>query len=212
MKTIDYFLDCEFYEDGTTIDLISIALVCEDGRELYRVNQDARLPRVSQWVRENVLPQLPRYGAPEWMPYLEIRDDVRSFTKTKEGERACVWAYYADYDWVVFCQLFGTMMDLPEHLPKFCMDLKQWAVSLGNPTLPEQGAGAHNALEDARWNKQVHAFLSERKREREGLKAKMESWANRLVTLPAADGDRAREINSTLCDLSGEIEEELEKL
>ncbi len=29
-----YFLDTEFYEDGKTIDLISIGIVAEDGREL----------------------------------------------------------------------------------------------------------------------------------------------------------------------------------
>jgi hypothetical protein len=35
------------------------------------------------------------------------------------------YAYYADYDWVVFCQLFGTMMDLPKGFPMYCIDLKQ---------------------------------------------------------------------------------------
>ena len=35
------------------------------------------------------------------------------------------YAYYADYDWVVFCQLFGTMMQLPEGFPMYCIDLKQ---------------------------------------------------------------------------------------
>ena len=35
------------------------------------------------------------------------------------------YAYYADYDWVVFCQLFGTMMDLPREFPMYCVDLKQ---------------------------------------------------------------------------------------
>lgn len=31
----------------------------------------------------------------------------------------------------------------------------------GNPKLPEQGKGEHNALADARWNKQVYDFLKE---------------------------------------------------
>lgn len=35
------------------------------------------------------------------------------------------WAYFADYDWVVFCWLFGTMMDLPKGMPMYCKDLKQ---------------------------------------------------------------------------------------
>jgi len=35
------------------------------------------------------------------------------------------YAYYADYDWVVFCWLFGKMINLPEGFPKYCIDLKQ---------------------------------------------------------------------------------------
>ncbi len=35
------------------------------------------------------------------------------------------YAYYADYDWVVFCWLFGKMIDLPEGFPMYCRDLKQ---------------------------------------------------------------------------------------
>jgi hypothetical protein len=35
------------------------------------------------------------------------------------------YAYYADYDWVVFCQLFGKMNDLPKGFPQYCKDLKQ---------------------------------------------------------------------------------------
>jgi hypothetical protein len=38
-----YFLDTEFIEDGKTIDLISIALVAEDGREIYLCNSDCDL-------------------------------------------------------------------------------------------------------------------------------------------------------------------------
>lgn len=35
------------------------------------------------------------------------------------------YAYYADYDWVVFTQLFGRMVDLPKGFPRYCIDLKQ---------------------------------------------------------------------------------------
>lgn len=35
------------------------------------------------------------------------------------------YAYYADYDWVVFCSLFGRMIDLPKGFPMYCKDLKQ---------------------------------------------------------------------------------------
>lgn len=35
------------------------------------------------------------------------------------------YAYFADYDWVVFCSLFGRMVDLPNGFPMYCKDLKQ---------------------------------------------------------------------------------------
>lgn len=168
------YLDTEFYEDGRTIDLISIALVAEDGREFYAVSRDAELHRVSDWVRTNVLPHLPPYGDDAWMTRVEIREAVREFTAPSKdlivdfrdgpvpaSEKAEIWAYYADYDWVVLCQLFGTMMQLPPHLPKFCRDLKQLAVGKGDPELPAQETGEHNALADARWNMHVHRFLEE---------------------------------------------------
>lgn len=54
-----YFLDTEFIEDGKTIDLISIALVAEDGRELYLCNQECDFSKACVWVRNNVLTKLP---------------------------------------------------------------------------------------------------------------------------------------------------------
>jgi hypothetical protein len=38
-------------------------------------------------------------------------------------------------------------------------DIKQWCEQLGNPKLPEQGKGEHNALLDAKWNRQAWDFL-----------------------------------------------------
>lgn len=53
-----YFLDSEFIEDGSTIDIISIALVSEDGRSIYRQNLDCDLNRATDWVWRNVFPHL----------------------------------------------------------------------------------------------------------------------------------------------------------
>lgn len=153
-----YYLDTEFYEDGSTIDLISIGVVCEDGRELYAVSQDAQLHRVSDWVRANVLPHLPNYGSKAWMPRATIAERLRTFIRG-DGETPEIWAYYADYDWVAVAQLFGTMMNLPKHFPMFAMDLKQLAESRGDPSLPPQATGEHNAIEDARWNMLAHRVL-----------------------------------------------------
>lgn len=35
------------------------------------------------------------------------------------------WGFYGDYDWVVFCSLFGKMINLPSGFPMYLRDLKQ---------------------------------------------------------------------------------------
>lgn len=59
--TISYCYDTEFLDDGSTIDLISIGIVCEDGREYYAVNSDMPRERISRddWLCQNVVPHLP---------------------------------------------------------------------------------------------------------------------------------------------------------
>jgi len=157
-----YFIDWEFHEDGTVIVPISLGVVAEDGRELYCCSTDFDPSAVNDWVRANVLPQLPPRSAPAWMPRTGIRDALVAFVGA--DEKPDFWAYYADYDWVATCQLFGRMIDLPRHFPRFCMDLKQWAVQLGIRKLPAQADGEHDALCDARWNRDMYDFLAERAR------------------------------------------------
>ena len=148
-----YFIDTEFIEDGHTIDLISIGVVAEDGRELYLESSEIDWSKANQWVLDNVKPHL-------WGDFAETpRDEIAERLRLFAGESPEMWGYYADYDWVVICQLFGTMMDLPSGWPMFCMDLKQLAVTKGDPTLPDQASTEHHALADARWNRDVYRFL-----------------------------------------------------
>lgn len=168
---MNYFLDCEFIEDGRTIDLLSLAMVGEDGREFYAVNEEADLSKASPWVREHVLPQLRvshKEGAQGHLTEifggrLPICKHVLEFAPPKDSlagiEKPKFWGYFADYDWVAFCQLFGTMLDLPKGYPMYCRDIKQFCDMLGDPALPEQGKGEHHALLDARWNKVAYEFL-----------------------------------------------------
>jgi len=164
-----YYYDTEFIEDGKTIDLISIGIVAEDGREFYAINTEFNPKKASQWVKDNVLTHLPKRDVTDldspnirgkslaWMPHRLIRDKLLYFIGTDKPE---FWAYYADYDHVALCQLFGTMMDLPDRWPMYTKDVKQLCDSMGNPALPGQGKNEHNALADARWTKQAYEFLT----------------------------------------------------
>ena len=152
-----YFLDTEFIEDGRTIDLISIALVTDDGRELYCENAECDFRLASEWVKTNVI--RPLIGGTAQYSRVAIREKVRSFCTGRPE----FWGYYADYDWVVFCQLFGRMVDLPKGWPMYCRDIKQFCDDLGNPKLPKQGKGEHFALADAYWIKKSYEFLESMK-------------------------------------------------
>lgn len=164
------FYDTEFIEDGTTIDLISIGLVAEDGRELYLVNRDmpVRKIRKHKWLMENVVRHLPqphgdrRLTMPKrWLfdyadravkPHRQIAREVEQFIRSTPDPQ--LWAWYGAYDHVALAWLFGPMSDLPDGIPMWTNDLKQEAARLrvDDAALPQQSGGVHNALADARHN------------------------------------------------------------
>jgi len=257
---MNYYIDTEFLE-GTqkecfpislfrketnpTIDLISIGIVSEDGREFYAVSkdfnlkeawnrfdwkehksthkedEDKKLVQKVYWIRENVLKPIWRELVKEHnqkvsrlgltishkdeikFNYKDFKSLLNSYGKTNKQiakeikefcYRGCEWnypnkeneiefyAYYADYDWVAFCWLFGKMMNLPNGFPKYCNDLKQMlderVEKMSYPLIgavsnnfkdklkavkkfndyPKQ-ENEHNAIDDARWNKKLHEFL-----------------------------------------------------
>jgi hypothetical protein len=147
------WFDTEFIEDGRTIELISIGMVREDGATYYAETDQYRPGKASQWVKDNVLVHLK--GGVAIKPLDVIGREIIDFA----GDDPEFWAYYADYDWVALCQLFGTMMQLPSGWPMFCRDVKQLCVSLGDPELPSQTSVEHHALNDAKWTKTAWEFL-----------------------------------------------------
>lgn len=272
-----YFLDTEFLEGPQqkrflgipcgktkpTIELISIGMVSEDGREYYAISKEFNLreawnrydlnhgsgdrrnypPERVYWLRDNVLKPifielfildnelnpgalsdkhkeiiglkvtyqklsglLKVYGKPN----KQISEEVYNFCKgnankvryhnnqnepydwtnpgskqfyaklTHQANPPEFYTYYGDYDWVVFCWLFGKMIDLPKGFPMYSNDLKQMLDSMymkqenkyegktrleswlkdvkNNPGYPKQ-ENEHNALADARWNKKLYDFL-----------------------------------------------------
>jgi hypothetical protein len=157
-----YFFDTEFIEDGKTIDLISIGIVAEDGREYYAICNEFDPMKASEWVVSNVLIHLPtnKESIPIWKSKKSLKLDILDFVISVGDRNPEFWAYYADYDWVVFCQIFGRMADLPRIFPWYCKDIKQEADRLGvslSEVIPHKNQ--HLALEDARWNKKAFEYL-----------------------------------------------------
>lgn len=185
-----YFLDTEFIEGFHKplfgkrrhfIDLISIGLVREDGFTYEAISNEWRYNDADPWVRANVIAPLYQdtvrgdmrnrcdetnfhrrgYGKPN----AKIANELRWIFQNDESPIE-IYAYYADYDWVVFCSLFGRMIDLPKGMPMYCRDLKQMMDDLFLPSewkdmacpAPEK---EHNALADAMWNHDLYKALEE---------------------------------------------------
>jgi hypothetical protein len=167
------YYDSEFNENGETIELLSMGMVAEDGREYYAIVNDLEVmyrATENPWLLKNVLNQFPLTFDDwnlEWNPSHkdfsavkpkdQIRNEVKKFLQdTPELE---LWAWYGSYDHVALAQLFGRMIDLPVGIPMWTNDLRQELHRLGNPRIPEQQGGNHNALEDARWNTETGKYL-----------------------------------------------------
>ncbi len=148
---VRFFYDTEFIEDGVTIDLVSIGVVDESGREFYAVSTEFDPAKAGPWVREHVLTKLPPPADTAWRSRRQLRADLLDFFgKPRDGIE--LWAWYAAYDHVALAQLWGAMPSLPRQLPRFTRDLRQRWDDVGRPRLPSAPDDAHDALADARHN------------------------------------------------------------
>ena len=189
-----YFLDTEFIDNGSSVDLISIGVVCNDGREYYAQSVEFASEMASPWVKEQVFPQLlycsytthtstragQRYGTTllskvyhkqllkeegcplhtcAWRTRAQIRQELLTFFQPGAGFE--LWGWCSGYDFVVFCQLFGPMMDFPPGYPHYIRDFQYLLDERGisDEEVPPQEAGRHNALADARYLKNLWEII-----------------------------------------------------
>lgn len=193
---IEGFWDAIFYKKRHFIDLISIGIVAEDGRTYYAISKEYNYRDASDWVKKNIIlpmylstvsgDQRNRHSVDNFHKFYgleneQIAYDVKRFiykaadvTSNPEnwGKEIPIefYGYYADYDWVLFCSLFGRMIDLPKGFPMYCKDLKQIldekCVQLKETpeTIKELNGypkqeNEHNALADAKWNYELYKFI-----------------------------------------------------
>lgn len=139
-----YFLDTEFIETPEILDLLSVALACEDGRTYTAAVAGVDETRAHPWVREHVLPLLP---PPDQRKVRgQIRAELEDFLI---GDDIEFWGYYPSTDFVVFYRLWGTLLDLPDRFPKYIHDLKTYARYKGIAKLRKPTGVVHRALDDA---------------------------------------------------------------
>lgn len=174
---MNYYLDTEFIEHAGGIELVSIGIVSEDGKKFYAESSDFNPELADDWVRENVFKKLyvnpfdadKRKELAENAGMTGNHDMLYGSNKTIADailrfigdENPVFYADYAAYDWVVFCRLFGRLVDKPKHFPYFAMDTQQMLKERGldaawvKENCPEP-ENAHNAFVDAMYVRDLH--------------------------------------------------------
>lgn len=143
------FLDAEFTSLSQGAELISLALVAENGRELYLEFEFDRT-KASNWVVEYVIPELTE----EMVSRTEGRRLIEEWLS--HFEEVEIWGDVLAYDWVLFCQLWGGVERLPSNVSHIPMDFATALQvagldpSLDRSALAKIRAVKHNALWDAR--------------------------------------------------------------
>ena len=137
MSTTRIWIDCEFNEHAGRHELISMALVAEDGREWYEV---LRCSNPRSWVAENVMPILGK-------PYIEQEEFYGSLAEFLEGYEAV--HIIADWpsDIALFCDALIISPGCRIDTPPLTLEIIRLD---GDSALP------HNALADARGIREVH--------------------------------------------------------
>lgn len=132
---VKIFIDCEFNEFGG--DLISMALVADDGQEFYEVLPLENDEKYGSWVYFNVVPYLNKPAIPK----VVFQDRLWRFLK--QWEEVHIIADWPD-DIKYFCMSLimapGMAIDTPLKL----------TMQIDRELNTKSSAIPHNALEDAR--------------------------------------------------------------
>lgn len=123
-----------------------------------------------------------KYGQSRKQIAQEIKEFVYKGTRgswsIKDYKRTDIefYGYYAAYDFVVFCWLFGGLMNLPKGFPTYCRDLKQMLdekavelstdrgiryIDLEQHAHYPKNVDQHHSLYDAAWGWDLYEFITQ---------------------------------------------------
>lgn len=177
------YFDTEFTGLHKDTTLISIGIIAEDGTTFYAELSDYDKSQVDDWISDNVMTHLKlrpmncvMVNMDDMSPYSvismygpthavahELTLWLNQFNETIE-----VWSDCLAYDWVLFCNLFGGAMNIPDcvyYIPfDICTLFKMNGI---DPDISREEfadmdtdyAEKHNSLWDARVIKACHDKL-----------------------------------------------------
>lgn len=176
------FFDTEFTGLHQNTTLISIGLVSEDGESFYAELTDFDRRQVDQWIQENVIDRLMlldgigyadekdmRVSGPrakvehylrKWLTHQSTKNavygDMRNVFPDRHPQKLEIWSDCYAYDWVLFCDLFGGALNIPDCVYYIPFDLSTFFKVKGiDPDISREeftglvGGDKHNALWDA---------------------------------------------------------------
>lgn len=126
MKKI--FFDCEFTGLHQNTTLISIGLVADCGKTFYAEFNDYDKNQIDEWIEKNIINKLKFndrsvvYNSPTVMTNVGLKKDtlgVRTQLNrwlAQFEEMIEMWSDCLAYDWVLFCQLWGHALKVPEDI------------------------------------------------------------------------------------------------
>lgn len=155
---VKYFVDTEFIDREQFIDLISLGVVAEDGREFYAISTEFDAAHANSFVRTVVIPQLEPPYHPAWMSRVEMKDRLAQFVGADEPR---FWSYAgAPWDWMAIAQLFPVAERVPDGWLYTAYDvlllIESAGVRVDDPWLPPPPRDVHHALADARWVSELY--------------------------------------------------------
>lgn len=193
------------YKDFNLKEAWNRCEVTKDGNPVYWIRDNVLVPIYQKYVHGDMRNYFPftynnmkriikQYGKTNKQIAHEVRHFIAGYgpeTNKQEwimdynSQDIELYGYYSAYDHVVFCWLFGKMIDLPKNYPMYTRDLQQMADELysqrkeaykkeypdsggflnslkEHPDYPKQ-SNEHDALKDARWNLRLYEFLQKNK-------------------------------------------------
>jgi hypothetical protein len=141
-----YFLDTEF-TDFEAFQLISVAIVGEDGREFYGERSDFEVALCSDFVRSIVLPTLGQVSGRS-MPSAKLRDELMAWLATVPLKPKPVLCYDFEGDMYLVENLLGGSLPRGWKVE----NVEQRIDVARRTTYLAQHGVEHHALHDARAN------------------------------------------------------------
>lgn len=174
------FLDTEFTGLHQYTTLISIGIVSEFGDTFYAEFADYDKNQVDNWIQENVINNLcliGKYNDPTWFHLDNLDDNIHMSVSgnikyikmmldewfdvvldNNEENNIEIWSDCLSYDWVLFNQLYGNALNLPDFIYYIPFDICTFMKLAGvDPDISREEfirnsveGDKHNSLYDAK--------------------------------------------------------------